>query len=1405
LLLSLIFKIDEDLNSIEELIYDEMNPMVNIGLILKSCFDVKSQANKKLLFKQLLFVCFLFSCLVSTAQQQLQLGDISTTSVVNGSTLNAQTATLVLKSSAGTYSFYNPAVQITVSLSNQQYTSLSSSIISTNTATSFGSTVNNYASSVTTVPTFNYMNTISNPNNLSFSSSAKLPLNSGIDVASNKAFYIYNTAQNLFLANAPINGRYYYADLTVSFSKPVSNPVLQIVGLGGNILFSNSDIQGFSTDLELQNSAYTLSKLSGTNELLVTTNTIKNNNNSFGFESGNGAASGSILVSGTNITTLTFKLYLKGDGNGSNWSHSSVNSGDEFMLGVSIDKPISISGNIFNDLNGLNDNTVNGIGTNLSNALFVNLVDTAGKIVAAVPVNSNGTYIFEAVSAGNYTTLLSTIQGVQGNSAPLPTLPNSWVNVGEHLGNTSGNDGNANGILPIIVDTIDIQHANFGIAQCNTITSPSANQIICATTQGNNITVNTLLNTNIRFVKFNSNQVAGLTPTATEWNNIVNGTNIANVVPTGAASPFIAAYNFSTADFPNTTNAPITYYVYAINATQLGTNCMPYQVIQVTVNPKPTVANISGNATVCVGSTTTLSNSILGGVWRSSNTNLATVNNAGVVTGVSAGNATISYVITSVEGCKDSATQLITVVSPASLPTITASGPTTACLGTGLTLSSSTSATYQWYKDGVAISGATNQTFVPTVSGTYTMVIVAGGGACNAISNAINVTINYAATPSIAPAGDTIIICTKVNEKICPAIWGYSNYQWYKDGVAIAAPLGTASCFYPTQPGRYTLTAQDGAGCWSQASAAANIKIDTTCTGNVTGGNGGGVENKPLGDVIAQRLYGNAINSVSTVFDYSKATAFVKTHSIAINGGAGSLQLSNIIPTSTINTNKTFISTPTDLVNFTNAIDIFSVDYLQNNNTRAVALATKTLGEVYSHTKAICDRLKEAELFEVKKVNVRGFDLILSKLKQVNGEVEYVINFSLGLNKNRNTFGLQSNWLTDNYAKEDTMYNFQLWGASYNTALNMASDVLAKMDSVRKIVALANNVNDLPIVYVSKGVRNVTNIELSIYNPTVANSIQMQFVEKKNELANPIRKSQNYNISSFATSKITIPVSDLYEHNLYMYVNGKLVDLVYISDGSWTADYDKNLTTLNKFNVTNETATTFVNTEYPLLRNVELEATTKLNVSAYKLIKASGLSKDLSEFKGIKFNAAAKGTTTLKITILKRGITSWDDQYTHKLSITDNAKEYAVGLDKFVSKASSSKLNPNDITAVIFTWENNRGVNATIGGTLSKVRFTKDDISFEQAILNKEVTVYPNPNNGKFNVTFMAQNDGPLVLKIIDVAKGAVVDTKFINAKKGSNTINVVTNIIPANLSTYYILLEGDDVKYVPKKILINK
>jgi hypothetical protein len=126
----------------------------------------------------------------------------------------------------------------------------------------------------------------------------------------------------------------------------------------------------------------------------------------------------------------------------------------------------TVSGNVYNDANGLRDNLVNGTGTNISGGLHANLVNTDGIVVATVPVSSTGTYSFNDVIGYTFDVVLTTTPGVEGSALPAATLPAGWVATGEQLGTTTGNNIDAvnDGRLRINVtgNTADV---NFGLNQ----------------------------------------------------------------------------------------------------------------------------------------------------------------------------------------------------------------------------------------------------------------------------------------------------------------------------------------------------------------------------------------------------------------------------------------------------------------------------------------------------------------------------------------------------------------------------------------------------------------------------------------------------------------------------------------------------------------------------------------------------------------------------------------------------------------------------------------------------------------------------------------------------------------------------------------------------------------------------
>ncbi len=217
----------------------------------------------------------------------------------------------------------------TVTLSNQQY-SLPAAQSANLRPMAFGSTasVGTLAapSFVTGAPIYAALNGIGAPNNAMFSS---LPTNvgSGIDIAANGALQIYLTTRPLANAGSATNGRYYYGDITFTFSLPLSNPVLHISGLGGQYTFTPAvgapSTLGFTTELELDTVAtpgVNLSKLSGSPNFNVNLNRILNSATNPGASCTAGiGACGSVLVTGTNITSVKMRVYLRGDGGISTW------------------------------------------------------------------------------------------------------------------------------------------------------------------------------------------------------------------------------------------------------------------------------------------------------------------------------------------------------------------------------------------------------------------------------------------------------------------------------------------------------------------------------------------------------------------------------------------------------------------------------------------------------------------------------------------------------------------------------------------------------------------------------------------------------------------------------------------------------------------------------------------------------------------------------------------------------------------------------------------------------------------------------------------------------------------------------------------------------------------------------
>ena len=259
---------------------------------------------------------------------------------------------------------------------------------------------------------------------------------------------------------------------------------------------------------------------------------------------------------------------------------------------------------------------------------------------------------------------------------------------------------------------------------------------------------------------------------------------------------------------------------YTVIDTSLGCSSAASAATTVTVNPLPATPTITpgGPTTFCAGGSVTLTSSnATGNQWFSNGNPIGgATNNTYIAT--ASGNYTVAD---TVSGCTSasSAATVVTVNPIPATPTITPGGPTTFCTGGSVTLTSSNASGNQWFLNGNPIGGATNQTYIATASGSYTVTDTSLG--CTSASSAATVvTVNpIPATPTIAPGGPTTFAAggsVTLTSSIA------SGNQWFLNGNPIGG--ATNQTYIATASGNYTVT-DTSLGCSSAASAATTVTV----------------------------------------------------------------------------------------------------------------------------------------------------------------------------------------------------------------------------------------------------------------------------------------------------------------------------------------------------------------------------------------------------------------------------------------------------------------------------------------------------------------------------------------------------------------------------------------------------
>jgi len=248
-----------------------------------------------------------------------------------------------------------------------------------------------------------------------------------------------------------------------------------------------------------------------------------------------------------------------------------------------------------------------------------------------------------------------------------------------------------------------------------------------------------------------------------------------------------------------------------------------YVTKDVTVNAAP--AAITGSPAVCVGSMDTLNSTTSGGTWTSSAAAVAPVGSTGIVTGTTAGAATISYTLSN--GCRR--TFGITVSNlPAAI-----TGALTLCLGNTITLTSTT-ASQTWSSSNTTVAtigSATSTTGLVTglSTGTTTISYTNAGGCARTAVVTVNAALPANTGGNVVCVGQTITLANTT-----------TGGTWVSSTPAKATVNISSGLVTGVATGTTNVTYSLGSGCMSitqvtvNAAPAAISGVTTVCAGQTT-------------------------------------------------------------------------------------------------------------------------------------------------------------------------------------------------------------------------------------------------------------------------------------------------------------------------------------------------------------------------------------------------------------------------------------------------------------------------------------------------------------------------------------------------------------------------------------------
>ncbi|MBU3011882.1 tandem-95 repeat protein [Polaribacter vadi] len=580
------------------------------------------------------------------------------------------------------------------------------------------------------------------------------------------------------------------------------------------------------------------------------------------------------------------------------------------------------------------------------------------------------------------------------------------------------------------------------------------------------------------------------------------------------------------------------------------------------------------------------------------------------------------------------------------------------------------------------------------------------------------------------------------------------------------------------------------------------IQIPVTITSDeVSTGNDGGLESESLGDAISIRYLQRKKKSVPTIFKKTRDIIYNKKKMVkSLVKKSDELTMLEMFPERLVDGDVAHVTSPIDILDYTVADEVLSVDFSIDDKTVGVVLGVKTLDQIYNHTKATCDRLRGAEILSVKTVAVDSINFLQQAIQQRNGVIEHAISFAVSKNDTEEFYKIQSNWYVFDYTAADEVYNFQVWASEPANTLKMVTDIIENLRA-SKVVEQTEK-QKVPRTFVTRVARVADKLNLNLKSSEETEDLEISIEEKLNETASDLNLRYSP-LNNKTEQTIQLDINDGYEYDGDITFDGEVQDAFYHADGNWGLEYDTRYTTVNEYEVSNNFNREYKEDEMPINRNISVKAYSEYDyLSVYKSLLPGTLAADYTEYKYLSFTASGNGPTQL--VLVKPSIENWGEQYRATVNLTEEEQTFFIPFESFTSTATTDKIIADDLTTISFTYVAVDAGTNNLDMTISDVKFTKTNsaLSVDEFISPKsnEFFAYPNPSKGDLNCTIFSEVSTKAKATLYDIT-GKTVYQGNIELSEGKNELKFN---FKAKAGVMFLKINSSAINYGTSKIIFK-